>query len=179
MLWKKLVTLASVLGILSFGACFWPAPSAPVPPLPPRLDLQGIRTIQVAVTNLSESKHLAPADLAQAVANYMNARSLGPGIRTLAQAQASTTDAVLQITILSERTELPPRAGWATFQVGISATLTRQNGQVIWRETNGSYGLSHRFTGKNPAYLWNEPKFQSGLFGALSSDLTYRLLYTI
>jgi len=59
-------------------------------PTPPRkLDLQGIQSIRVEVTNASEFHHLDPSDLAQAVANAINWRTRETGVNAHIQKEAA------------------------------------------------------------------------------------------
>jgi hypothetical protein len=181
MLGKKLLTLACAAGILAFGACFggFDKPSPP-PPLAPRIDLQGIQSIQVVVKNASQSHHLDPSALAQAVVNRINWLTEGTGIR--AHDQTYPADAFLDITVLKESaTPISPLFAtdvnqWSIL-VSTSATLTRVDGLVIWRETRVSNPLSRRFTAGDVENLWAEPDVRDFLPLDLSSGLVHRMFY--
>jgi hypothetical protein len=181
MLGKKLLTLACAAGILAFGACFGPIHEpSPGPPLPPRIDLQGIRSIQVAVKNVSDSHRINPSDLAQAVVNRINWRTGETGIR--AYNQTYPADAFLDITVLKESATpiRPPFADdvkrWSIL-VSTSATLTRVDGQVIWRETGFKNAPFHRFAAEDAEKLWTEPTVRELLPLDVSGGLVHRMFY--
>jgi hypothetical protein len=144
---KKLLTVACVVGILAFGGCiFIPSGNvAPPPPPPPRLELRGIQNIQVAATSLSESNHINPSALAQAVTNNINSRTVVTGIKAEVQKEGEIRGAALKISILSETATRDTNQPSVTairwiFLLKISATLTKPDGQVVWSETNADYG---------------------------------------
>jgi hypothetical protein len=184
MLEKKLVTLACAVGILSCGACFLPPlPQRPPPPPPlQQLDLQGIQSIRVEVTNDSESHHLDPSELAQAVANSINWRNRETGVNAHVQKEAGDGDAILAVAIVNENaTSGQPAAAnrdeeWF-FQITATAVLTKHDGQVVWSETNGVLQFSRKFTQKDPAELWNDPIVRNWLALAVGNRVTYRMLY--
>lgn len=191
MLKKKLITLACAVGILSFGACFsipiGQQPSPPPPPPPILLDLQGIQSIRVAVENSSESHHLDPQILAQAMANEINWETrealAGAHIETGAQEE----DAVLNVTILSETATPSPqlsvpeppgtlKAGNWSLLFKISATLTRKDGQVIWRQSDTSYPVPHMFGPAEPSAMWKNATRIDQMPRLLSRRLVHRML---
>ena len=183
MLAKKLVTLVCAAGILACGACFLPPlPQHPPPPPPRKLDLQGIQSIRVEVTNASEFHHHDPSDLAQAVANAINWRTRETGVNAHIQKEAGDGDAVLAITVLSETAtpETTPESDGSTrwsFIVETSATLTKLNGQRVWHETEVNFRVNRSFAQQDPALLWKEPTLAPWLSGALSQRVVYRMLY--
>jgi hypothetical protein len=159
---KKLITLACAAGILACGACFLPPP--PDHPPPPRLELRGIQSIRIEASNVSKSRHLDPSALAWGVAGSINERTRITGVSATAQTEAGTTDAVLQIIVVSESAQTFPSGGnRLSLLVRISATLTRQDGQVMWRETDAEYPGSYHFTSANSADIWNEPDLQNSV----------------
>jgi hypothetical protein len=184
MLEKKLVTLLCAAGILACGACFLPPlPQRPPPPPPPHLDLQGIQSIRVEVTNNSESHHLDPSDLAQAVANSINWQGKETRVDVHVQKEACDDDAVLAIVIVNESAALgataakgDPNKEWL-FEVKISATLTRKDGQVVWSETDSGPRFSRKLAQTDPAEVWNDPIVRNSLTLALGNRLVYRMLY--
>lgn len=184
MLEKKLVTLVCAVGILACGACFLPPlpQHRPPPPPPPILDLQGIQSIRVEVTNNSASRHLDPSGLAQAVANAINWRTKDHGVSAHVQKEAGDGDAVLAVTVLSE-TATPETTAknsgltrWS-FLVGTSASLTKLNGQRVWHETEVDSRFNRSFAQQDPGLLWNDPSVTPWLSGALSQRVVYRMFY--
>ena len=180
---RKLLTLACAVGILAFGACFGTLdrPSPP-PPLAPRLDLHGIKSIEVVVKNVSESHHLDPSDLAQTVAKRINWRTEQTGVTADVPQEGRAGEGVLEIKVLRESaTPIPPpsasRVQWWSIMVNTSATLTKADGHVIWRETNFSNQLSSGFTAKDVEQLWKKPALRDWLPIELSNRLVYRMFY--
>jgi hypothetical protein len=191
MLKKKLLTLACALGILSFGACFpipiGQQPSPPPPPPPIRLDLQGIRSIRVAVENRSELQHLDPAILAQEIANQINWQSRGALVGGHAESGAQYEDAVLNVTILSETATPSPgmsvpgppgtsRAGNWSLLFKISATLTRKDGLVVWRQSDADYPVPHMFGPADLSAMWKNATRIDQMPQLLSRRLVHRML---
>jgi len=181
MLEKKLVTLVCAAGILACGACFLP----PLPqhrPQPPQvqLDLQGVQSIRVEVTNNSASHHLDSSELAQAIANSINWRTKETGVNAHVQKEAG--DAVLAIAVLSEMATPGPilanggTVRW-TFDVKTSASLTKLNGQTIWHSSEAYSRFSRRFAATDQADVWKDPMLQSWLATSLSQRLVYRMFY--
>jgi hypothetical protein len=188
MLEKKLVTLASVVGILLCGGCiFIPSSSGPPPPPPPtsapalRDGLDEIRTITVMVTNTSESHHLGPADLAQAVIMQIDRFQYPYGISAQPQINGSTADAVLSIQILSE-SATPPDASsvhpsWWSFEVKTSATLTRKDGKIVWQETYDDRDLSSELKKRDFADPWKAAQARDWPERGVAGDLVKRMMY--
>jgi len=183
MLEKKLVTLVCAAGILACGACFLP----PLPqhrPQPPQvqLDLQGVQSIRVEVTNNSEPHHLDPSELAQAIANSINWRTKETGVNAHVQKEAG--DAILAITVLNESvtSETTPANGGAvrwTFEVKTSASLTKLNGQTLWHYTEADSRFSRNFALEGHADAWRDPVLQNWLLASLSQRLVYRMFYLL
>lgn len=183
MLRKKLLTLACVLGILACGACFGPIYSPPAPPPPPlRTDVHGIHTIRVTVSSPSESHPLDPATLAEAVVDKVNWQAGVTGIHAHVQEEAGNEDALMEVKVISESvhsSESPSPAGtrkW-TFDFKLSATLTRQDGEVVWRETNRDYSFFDYLATDNPADLWDNPPVRIHVTSVLSLRLVQHMLY--
>jgi hypothetical protein len=181
MLEKKLLTLACAAGILACGACFGPI-SSPPPLPPPLLDLHGIQSIQVVVTSVSESHHLNLSDLAGRVTYFINWQTQHTGVSAYAQQQAEPGDAVLQITILSETVDLsssPPLTARKKlpFLIKVSATLTRQDGQVIWHETDAEYLVHYSFKPEDSSDVWKDTFLRNYVTNQLSSRLVHRMFY--
>jgi hypothetical protein len=143
MLSKQLITLASILAILGCGACFLPSPIDRTPPPPPPLhiDLRGVRTIGVTLTNESETHRLGPAQMAKCIVDEANYDYRETKVRVRVHRDGGNEDAELKLVILKEgAVRLPnPRPGvtqkWAV-RVSVSGTLTARDGRVIWQETN-------------------------------------------
>jgi hypothetical protein len=151
---KKLVTLAC-------GACFLPPlPQRPAPP--PLLKSHDIHSIGVEVTNVSETHHLDPSDLAQSVVGKLNSNPRSAGIKADAGREAGPEDAVLKVVILSESATSASNPAnrngqqWTIF-VNLSATITRNEGREVWRESDGAYRLSRFFQEQDPVAVWKEP----------------------
>jgi hypothetical protein len=179
---KKLLTLACVVGILAFGGCIF-IPTGGTPPPPPPISWHGIQTIQVTVTNASESHHLGPAALAQAVVNNINfnSRTANAGIKAKLQTEGETGDALLKITILSETATPPPGESsrgtvkW-TVLLKVSTTLTKRDGQVVWSETGADYTLTPAYPREDPDDLWQEHTLEHWLTYQLSDRLLNRMI---
>jgi hypothetical protein len=189
MLEKKLVTLAAVAGILLCGGCiFIPSGSGPASPPPPppnapalRDGLDQIRTIAVVVTNPSESHHIAPADLAQAVIVRIDQYTHPYGISAESQSDSLNADAVLSIEILSESATPPdPTSGhpsWWNFEVKTSATLTGKEGKVIWQETSDDHDMTCDLKKKDAADPWKAAQLRKWPESGVGSDLVKRMMY--
>jgi hypothetical protein len=177
MIEKKLLTLACAAGILACGACFLPTlPDRQPPPPPARLALAGIQSIWVSVTNTSESHRLDPRDLAQAVIKSINEQSHETGVSAYEQRDAA--DAVLEVTVVSETEKpLPSNNKGVVFEITISATLTRKEGDLMWRETEAldpfSYSLTSDYSG-NPL---QNASVRAWVTNMLSTRLVYRMLH--
>jgi hypothetical protein len=181
MLEKKLVTLAAVAGILLCGGCIF-IPSGSEPPAPPPLiDLQGVHRVEVEVTESSAAHHVEPAALARTVADTINWKTKGNGIKAVAPKTPGKADAVLQITILDE-SAVPlakQTADYArfTFHFKVSAKLTGQDGKVIWEEKNADYPLPLRYDPEDPSGVWKADAMRRDLFVELSIRLVDRMMY--
>ena len=104
MLKMKLLTLACALGILACGACFLPPSQRNSnPSLPPtQIDLKGIRTIGVRVTNNSEWRHIDASALAHAIEVGINGYTKETGAKASALTATGQEDATIEIAIQSE-----------------------------------------------------------------------------
>jgi hypothetical protein len=177
---KKLLTLAGVVGILACGACFLPPlpQHKPVPP-PIRFGLDGVQSIRVEVANASPSHHLDPAALAQKIAETINGQSWKTKVNAHVGKEAGGEDAVLAITVLSESVEPAPAAknGRMTFLIKDSATLTRRDGTLVWRETEAGNWITHNVVEENAADAWKVPGVVDGVDRALSARLVFRMFY--
>lgn len=195
MLGKKLLTLGCALGILAFGACFpmpvgrqGPPPSAPVPRPPFQIDLTGVQSIRVMVTNLSETRHLDPSILAQAVTDQINMRSNVTGVIAHSVWEAGERDADLRIVIRSEngtpssQLASPSPDGthkadnWS-FAFKLSATLNRRDEKVIWSETDSSYAISHMFGPADQTAMWKNVATYDMAPRVLSRRLVNRMFH--
>ena len=134
MLWKQLLTLGCVVGILACGACFGPGYKPP-PPRP----LPNVKTIQIVVTNTSKSQHVPPFALAQAIAGPIRKKmQLVPELGPTSQ-NAPVPDAVLQLQVTDEDASFNAGAKardksiWI-FNLSLKASLVRSDGKVLWRQ---------------------------------------------
>jgi hypothetical protein len=182
MLEKKLLTLACAGGILACGACFLPPmPERKPPPPPVRLDLQGIRRIRVDVKNQSPPNHLVPLQLAARVASEIIFQGRRLNVTAYPDSVSDDEDGVLQVIVLSE-TGTPGKklSNWNgiewSFDIGISAVLTKKNGQVVWRELDGGYRFSNNFAQEDEVDLWKEPPVLDRLTGDVGTRLVTRML---
>lgn len=176
---KKLLTLASVVGILACGACFLPPlpEHKPAPP-PIRNGLDGVQSIRVEVVNASPSHHLVPAALAQRVVTAINSQPWQTNVNAHVGKDAESEDAVLAITVLSETSEAKPaKTGSTTFLIDDSATLTRLDGSLVWRETDAGNWISYTVDEQHPADAWTIPGLVDGVEKALSDKLVFRMFY--
>jgi hypothetical protein len=105
---KKLLTLAGAIGILACGACFGPSNYKPPPPPPIQIDLRGIHTISVEVTDTSEAHHLDATALSQRVHDVLNIYRNGTGVT--AAEPGKPPDATLKITLLDAQAIAGPPA---------------------------------------------------------------------
>jgi hypothetical protein len=135
-------------------------------------------------TNVSESRHLDPADLATAVVKEVNDRAKYTTMRAEVRKDGAMGDAVLNITLLSE-TALPvptrsqsssAQAERWTFQFTVSSTLTKTDGVVVWSEASRSYP-TFQSTQTNPEIVWNDPKWRRSFISTISNDLVIRMFY--
>jgi hypothetical protein len=149
---KKLITLIAVVGILLCGACFLPPPPRPggqPRPAPPhrtqsQLDLRGSKWLRVMVTNSSATHRVDTGILEGCVADSIN-RHKGSGIPAATPGGgASAGNAVLSISIekesaAPEREQLSEDSITWDFDVTLSASVTRQDGVVVWVEPSRVY----------------------------------------
>ena len=182
MIGKKLITLACAAGILACGACFLPPPHMHTPPPPPvRLDLQGIGRIRVQVINASPTQHLDATQLANWLAGQIDAQAGRAAVTGFAAQQPGNEGAVLEVTILSESTNLqsaPASNGQSIWEIQLSltATLTRTDGQLVWRESDGNYRASRALLQEPEPDLWKEPVVQGWLTRGVGNRLVYRMM---
>ena len=148
MLKKKLLTLACAVGILACGACFAPdlidKAHRPPPPPPAVIDLRGIHSIGVVVTNDSGLPALDGAMFAEQVRDSINFRTPGIHVKAQLKTDPDRADALLTISVLNERVVSAPAAngtgyGSWTVHFDLSAKLVTRDGRVIWSEANSGY----------------------------------------
>jgi hypothetical protein len=177
---KKLLTLAGVVGILACGACFLPPLPQHKPAPPPIRDgLVGIQSIRVEVANTSPSQHLGSADLARKIAGAINEQSWKTKVSAHVGKEAGGEDAVLVITVLSETVEPAEssKPGRLTFLIKDSATLTRLDGTLVWRETETGNWITRHVDEENAADAWKDPGLVDGVDKVLSDRLVFRMFY--
>jgi len=175
---KKLLTVASAVGILACGACFLPPLPEPAPPL--RNALRGVRTIQITAANDSPSHHIDPSGLAQALMQNLNWKTSETGATAFVTQKAGVLEgAALAITILSEDgkpiplKDYPSLSRWKVV-VKISATLTRQDGSQIWQETGTEYSVDHVYPRSGAP--WDDSHSSNLLASELADRLIGRML---
>ena len=181
---KHLITLAASLGILGCGACFLPNlidRDPPPPPPPLKIDLRGVRTIGVTVTNYSKAPLLDPMLLAQRVVEYGNFRSRDTKVKLRVHRDGENEDAQLKIAILKESAVKIPQATpeaaqkWA-LRLIISSALTARDGRVIWQETNRDRDLAPAITASDEAEFLQKLSHR-WVYGALSYPLVKSMFY--
>lgn len=183
MLEKKLLTLACAVGILACGACFLPPlPEHRPPPPPLRLNLDGIQSVRVEAMNISETHHLDPVDLAQGVAHAINEKTWKAGLNAYTGKEAGDADAVLRITILNETVDARGPASQAnpgsmTISIKDTATLTRQDGVVVWSETESENSILRHFRQVSPTDAWNDSAAISSAIIAVGNRIVIRMFY--
>lgn len=184
MLGKQLITLAAILGILSCGACFLPnLIDRDPPPPPPRLkiDLRGVRTIGVSVTNDSKAPLLDSTLLALKVAEYGNDRSRDTKVKLRVRREGGNEDAQLKIVILKESAVKVPQATpgaaqkWA-LQLVVSSTLTARDGHVIWQEAHRNRDLAPAITAADEREFLQKVS-HPWIYEALSYPLVKSMFY--
>ena len=165
---KKVRTLACAVGILACGACFntW---GPPTPPLAPRIKSNGVHSIDVEVTNVSESQHIDPSTLARLVAESVNAYSEDTKVKAHARSDARSEDTVLKITILDESAVRDPSRvlpsdmlPWS-IDLNLSATLKQKDGQVLWQEKENHYRVQSWSKAVDTTYPWKDPSVSYSL----------------
>ncbi len=186
MLGKKLLTAGCALGILAIGACFGPIVSNPPPP-PPLRPLEGVRTIRVVVTNASETQHITASRLENSVILQINnrfGREMG-GLHAISSDDAGSADATLSVTILNESAHRVNRivsVGQAEWKVTCksSATLTANNGDVIWSDADLSlmeqFFLDHA-SDTGATMNWDAPFVKRNALYMLASNLVEKMVY--
>lgn len=181
MLVKKLITLACAIGILACGACFLPPPRMHTPPPPVSPNLRGISRIRVVASNTSPAQHVDAAQLSIWLASQISVQAREAKITGFSAQQAANEDAVLEVIILSESaTPLPgtnpgDEQNWE-LRLSLTAVLTRTDGQVAWRESNGDYTASRLLAREPEPDVWKEPIVQGWLTRGVGNRLVYRML---
>jgi hypothetical protein len=182
MLEKKLTAMGCVAGILILGACGAsppPPPRRPPPPPLPSLEAHETHSILVAVKNGSESHQLAPSDVARAM--VFNWRGRYTGIKVHIQSNAGLKDALLEITILSESTSLLQPSSLKgkenlTLDVRLSATLTSQNGDVLWHQQPTQISQICPIGLGEATEAWKDPKLRECVADKMSREIVNRML---
>jgi hypothetical protein len=183
MLEKKVITVACAVGILACGACFLPPlPEHQPPPPPVLLDLQGIQRIRVEVTNTSESRNLDSDALARWIKIRINSEFRSAGVKAVSQKESvrEKTDAVMQVTVLKESAILKRmepdgfEADW-DFQINISAVLAKNDGQVVWRESDGEYRFYEKFPALETGIVLRHPDTKEWLVNGIGQRLVSRM----
>jgi hypothetical protein len=181
MLVKKLITLACAVGILACGACFLPPPRMHTPPPPVRPNFLGINRIRIVTSNTSPTQHLDAAQLSIWLASQISAQARGATITGFSAQQPGNEDAVLEVTILSESatpltgTNPGDKQNWE-LRLSLTAVLTRNDGQVAWRESDGNYTTSRVLAKEPEPDIWKEPVVQGWLTRGVGNRLVYRML---
>jgi len=110
------------------------------------------------------------------VTKSINEQANETGISAYDQRYAG--DAVLAITVLSE-SATPSTTGdkKVSFLIDISATLTRQDGAVIWRETDAAYPFSYNLTSDHSEDAWQNAFLRTWLTNMLGTGLVHRMFH--
>jgi hypothetical protein len=184
MIEKKLVTLGCAVGILACGACFLPPlPERKPPPPPVLLDFKGIQKIRLEVSNASESHHLDPEALAGWIEFRIDSDARRAGVKAFSQKNpaSANADGVLKVNIVSE-TAAPQQGGasvagedW-TFQIRLSAVLTKKDGEVVWSEPDGDYRFSERHAATSAGDILIYPEVRNWLTLGIGRQLVWRML---
>jgi hypothetical protein len=184
MLRKQLITLSAILGILGCGACFLPNlidRDPPPPPPPLKIDLRGVRTIGVTVSDNSGVHDLDSIQLAQMVAEQANYRSRDTKVKLRVHRDSRNEDAELKIAILKESAAQVPQAApraprkWA-LRLSISSTLVARDGRVIWQEASRNRSLTTAITAADEAEFLQKLS-HSWVYGELSYPLVKSMFY--
>jgi hypothetical protein len=145
------------------------------------LDLQGIRSIGVEVTNTTPARHIETSELARSVALQIKNQGRRANVTAFPFSNTGGEDAILQVSVLSESATPAsnPSNGRSVrwdFQISVSAVLTRKEGTVVWHEKDGTYRFSQNFKPEDEVRLWNEPVVRDFLLTEASSRLVSRML---
>jgi len=186
MLKKKLLTVACALGIVMCGGCFLPpvmlpGPKRPTPP-PLRTAWEGIHRVRVVATDVSDAHHLDGGTLAMFVANRINWMAQGKGIKAFASGQTGNEQAVLELKVETESAtqsgspSTPMQNAWS-FSVGISATLTDRNGQVLWHDVEPAVLFENSFPQDSSVDIWAQRGFNGSLPWFLGERVAHEALY--
>jgi hypothetical protein len=186
MLRKKLLTLACALVLVMCGGCFLPpvmvpGPKRPTPP-PLRQVWQGIHSVRVVATNVSDAHHLDGEALAITVANRINWMAQGTGIKAFASGQPAREQAVLVLKVEKESATASPATSTQTpnawsFSIGTSASLTDRNGQVLWQEVEPAVLFQNSFPQDSSIDIWTRRGFNGSLPWFLGERLAHQALY--
>jgi hypothetical protein len=64
-----------------------------------------------------------------------------------------------------------------TFHITASATLTRLDGALVWRETEAKSWFQRNVAEENAAEAWKQPGLEDGVDKELSDTLVFRMFY--
>ncbi|MGA3008891.1 MAG: hypothetical protein ABSD72_01390 [Terracidiphilus sp.] len=122
------------------------------------------------------SHHLDSADLARKITDAINEQSWKTKVSAHVGKEAGGADAVLAITVLSETVEPAlTQTGRMRFLIRDSATLTRPDGALVWRETEAENWITRNVVEENAADAWKVPGLMDGVDKALSDRLIFRM----
>jgi hypothetical protein len=177
---KQTVTLAGAIGILACGACF--VPSHYTPPPPPPIVTEGVKNVRIVVIDESEPKRINLPALEGVILAGFDRFPVHNKITAYPEEKAAPeVDAILEIRILSLTTIPDPSPTAATqqkwgFNIRTTATLSRRNGDVIWR--GGSIGVPHFDSyARDEESMWKDPIIQSELVKSVGNRLYAQAVY--
>jgi hypothetical protein len=179
---KKYLTIACAAGILASGACLLPPPRQTLPPPPLlRIDLRGVQSIRVAVTNNSETRHIDADELARWIVVEINTHKDSGTPKARLKGTERPNEAILRVTLLGETangTSINVH-GYAEhmWTVNIDAVLTAGDGTVIWRQANRSYQSKGSFPVSASDDGWRNPSIRDRIGYDISQSLVKQMLF--
>jgi len=138
--------------------------------------------VRVIATNVSDSHHLEDETLANRVANRITWMALGTGIKAFASSEPAHEQAVMELKVEKESATLLgpssfPRENLWSFSVGISASLTDKNGQVLWQDTEPAVLFKDSFPQDSSIDIWEQRGTDGSLPWFLGEWVADRALY--
>lgn len=172
---KKLLTMASAVGLLASGACFLP------PPRRPRIHPHVINSVLVKVTDASGSPLLDKDQFGRWIADAINAQSQGQGPSARFGGAAKPGDVVLEVELAQELAKSKPiESGlfeWH-FDLLTSLTLSAPNGAAL----SGLPARLHHWRGplpvSSPELAWRDPALRVWL-DRVANEIAEEFLHDI
>lgn len=170
---KKLLTLASVIGLLACGACFFPASR------PARIHLRGFQSVLVVVRNEPESGPVDVEEVGREIAAAINAKTQAQGPTAHFGEEAAPGEPVLYIWLLREKATCAPiRPGFCewTLTLDLSATLRDSRDNFLAELPVRPHHWTGTLPASTPALAWRDPKVRDWL-SHVANEVTLSLLY--